>query len=548
MVTPRGRSGLVRLICLWAALFSLMGQGAGATPDQEEEVKGWLLMPRIGLGIEYGGFLLHDDVFTSMLRRRLEIDFLQYRRHIIFLDFDEETTFGTPPDRGDFNRMRHRLNLIGYRYDLGDYYLGAFFHHQCNNPIHTENYRALVDRARANLYLVGLEFLSKSMRLGMKDRGINFNPAVPFEFLGKFHGAFSVNKVVVAENIDIDWVMKAMVRLDLLRYRRLVPYVEAGGELLIGPQTRFSPSVEAGVRFHWRNLDFTPFVKWSRYQEPLTVSLYPEKFRLIAQDSIYAGARLEFLLDQKTLGTGAGVEGWQFFPEVHGQAGYALFLKSSYFKGFGDMELDFEALRYGPLTLFAYTSMRFNSRMEDFKPDKIIYRVQYGLTYAYDRYFAEAYVDQSKRLDGVQYRNVSERSNLAGLRAGTKGMKPGHQNDGIAFDGPQKVQWINLWNAQVSAGHYFQNRDWQYLWNVTGKVRWDPVRVYFAVPYVQAEVSWLAGGGRTDDAVEYAVEPGLRLHGVFDFALYYRFQHQENARFFRGRGENQSLFGIKALF
>jgi hypothetical protein len=126
-------------------------------------------------------------------------------------------------------------------------------------------------------------------------------------------------------------------------------------------------------------------------------------------------------------------------------------------------------------------------------------------------------------------------------------MKPGHFDDGISFTGPS-FQWLNRWEAQGSAGHYYQNRDWQYLWNLRGQVRWEPLRWYFLVPYLQAEVAWLAGGGPTPDALEYAVEPGLRFHGGLDLALYFRFQHQENALFFRGPADDQSMFGLRAMF
>jgi len=141
-----------------------------------------------------------------------------------------------------------------------------------------------------------------------------------------------------------------------------------------------------------------------------------------------------------------------------------------------------------------------------------------------------------------------ERSNLAGLRAGTEGMKPGHYNEGISFSDPQTFQWLNKWNAQGVAGHYFDNRDWQYLWDLNAQVRWDPLRWRFIVPYIQGELNWMSGGGSTHDALEYAGETGLRLHGVLDFIVYYRFQHRENVLYFRGPSYNENVCGFKVLF
>ena len=533
-------------------LLLLLGSVAQAETGQENKdgdiPPGWQLLPRVGLSLEYGGFIVQQDNYASLLRRRLEIDFLQYRRHIFYLNFNEQTYFGTPFDKWDFNLMKYDVVLGGYRYDFGNFYLGIFIHHQCNNPIHPQNYDLLVDRERANIYDVGLEFLTKTMRLGMKDRGINFDSPNNFEFLGRFAGGFWASRVAYKQNIQLDWLVKGQLRYDILRYYRLVPYVEVTGDLVAGPTTRVAPAVEAGARFHFGNVDFTPFFKWSRDQEGLTVAADPQKFSLIGKNALLGGARMEVLLDAKTFSGSPATKGLQWFPEIHGMADYALHLENGYFNGHGNNEVDFEALRWASWTLFIYTNMNFESRKEDFKPDKINYWLQYGLTYAWKDYFVEGFVKDAQRLDGNFFRGTMERSNLAGLRAGTKGMKPGHYNEGISFSGPQTFQWLNKWNAQGVAGHYFNNRDWQYLWNLNAQVRWDPLRWYFVVPYVQGEVNWMSGGGPTPDALEYAAEPGIRLHGALDFVVYYRFQHRKNVLFFRGPSENESLVGVKVLF
>lgn len=538
------RAGLIAvsavMIIFLARCEATSSEGAAADIPQ-----GWKLLPRVGLSVEYGGYLVQQDSFASMLLRRLEIDILQYRRHIFYLNFYEKTFFGTPSDRWDFNLMKYDINLAGYRYDFGNAYLGLFLHHQCNNPFLTEKYRVLVNRERANIYDVGLEFLTKTMRLGMKDRGINFDSPRAFEFLGRFAGGASASRVVYVQNFKLDWILTGKLRCDLFRYRRLVPYVEVAGILWGGPQTRLAPEVEVGTRYHLSKVDITPFFKWERAQEPVTVAL-PEKGRFLAKHSLYGGARVEVLLDADTFPPSSG-EGLQWFPEIHGNADYALHLRQQYFKGHGNVELDFEVLRWNCWTSFFYTDMNFNSRKEDFKPDKVIYWLQYGLTYARGRYFAEGFVLNQQRLDASHFRKTQERANLAGLRLGTKGMKPGHYNDGINFAGPT-FQWLNLLNGQVSGGHYFQNRDWQYLWNVKLQARWDVLRWRFVIPYLQGEIDWQAGGGRTGDTLDFAVEPGLRFHGVLDLALYYRFQHWNNTLFFRGPYNDESLVGIRVLF
>jgi hypothetical protein len=127
-------------------------------------------------------------------------------------------------------------------------------------------------------------------------------------------------------------------------------------------------------------------------------------------------------------------------------------------------------------------------------------------------------------------------------------MKPGHFNDGINFDGPQKFQWLNNLNAQASVGHFFRNTDWEYNWEVSTQVRWDALRWRFLIPYLQAELTWLAGAPHTGDSLEYGFEPGVRLHGALDLAIYYRFQSRDNVLYFGGPPQKQSLFGIRVMF
>jgi len=522
---------------------------AEAKDDGGDDIPdGLRVMPRIGLSLEYGGFVVHQDNFASQLDRRLEIDLLQYRRHIFYMEFHEKTFFGIPDNKWQFNLFRYDATLAGYRYDFGNFYLGAFLHHQCNNLILTQTYNTSIDRERANLYSVGFEFLTKNMRLGMKDRGINFDSLDSFEFLGRLGGGFWVSKVYVKDRINVDWLIKGQARWDILRYRRAVPYVEVTGEVLAGPETRCIPSVELGTRFHFARFDLTPFFKWTRDQEALIIQGNPEKVSFIAKNSLFGGARLETLLDAQTFNTPPGCQGLQFLPEIHGLANYAAFLNSPRFKGNGNIELDLEALRWQYWTIFFYTDLNFDTRKEDLKPDKVNYWLQYGLTFSWERYFIEGFVKNDRRLDSNIYQGPTERANLAGLRAGTKGMKPGHYNDGISFTGPAAFEFINNWNAQASCGHFFSNREWQYLWNINAQVRWDPMRWHFIVPYIQGGVNWQSGGGSTSDTTEYEVEPGLRFHGVLDLAIYYRYQHRENVRYFRGPSANESLVGIKAMF
>jgi hypothetical protein len=327
----------------------------------------------------------------------------------------------------------------------------------------------------------------------------------------------------------------------------MVPYLEAGAELMTGQATRVVPAVEVGIRSHFSRIDITPFFRWGRYQEYLTENRSLDT-TLVAKHALFAGARVETLMDADYLAATPRGTGIEFIPEIHGTASYGFHLPKRNSKGYGNIELDFEVLRLRPCTMFFYTGLFFNTRKEDLKPDKLVGNLQYGLTYEKGDFFLEGFLKHGRRLDANRFRGTQERFNLAGLRIGTKAMKPGQVNLGIDFSNPEHFQWLNRWNGQVSVGHFFQNHDWQYLWEVSPKLRWDILRWFFIIPYVQGELTWLYGGGPTGDAVEPAVEAGFRFHGTLDLLIYYRYQRQDNSLFFRGLAEDQSILGVRVLF
>ena len=75
---------LIRHILLIIVLgfFLVSAAAASQTADKDDIPEGFVLVPRVGVGIEYGGFIVHQDNYTSQLRRQLEVDLLQFRRHI----------------------------------------------------------------------------------------------------------------------------------------------------------------------------------------------------------------------------------------------------------------------------------------------------------------------------------------------------------------------------------------------------------------------------------------------------------------------------------
>jgi hypothetical protein len=306
--------------------------------------------------------------------------------------------------------------------------------------------------------------------------------------------------------------------------------------------------VETGVRVRWKNVEFTPFVQWGHTQEWLRIFYGDKSIHFESRSYLYAGGRLEFLLDRDHPGNrGSGAE-WQFFPEVHGQAFYGLYAGSRHNLGAAGLNLNLDLVRWRRLSLFSNLGQYMDSYVDTLGPEKMLLFVDCGLRYDWPKIFLEGFGRFAARLDAFEYHDGGESPNMAGARLGTQGMRLGHYNDGINFKAPEQFQWLHKVNAQVSLAHYFNAIRWPATWNLGAQARWDILRWRFIVPYVQGGLEWLAAHQGSRDVVEYYVEPGLRLHGVMDLAVFYRFQHRETIFTFQGPLENQNLIGLRAYF
>jgi hypothetical protein len=520
-----------------------------AEPDSKPHL---FLVPRVRVGLEYGGLVVRRGDFSSAFRYDYLIDLLQYGRHIIFTDISGEIDWGTPGLGLAFNRIRHNIAIVGYRYDLGNYYVGLQYYHRCYNPFQGAGRLALSlhNRTIATTYYAGLELVDKAMLVAQEDRGIVFDPAKPFEFLGRFHFALNLNRATARQYTELSWLFIGRTRLDLLRFHNLVPYVEADGELLGQGPWNFVPRVETGVRFHWPTVEFTPFVQWGHTEEWLRIVYGRRAIHFESRSYLYTGGRLEFLLDRETIARRADLadQPWQFFPAVHGQGEYGLYASSRYNRGAGGLNLNLDLIRWQHLSLFSNLTMHMDTAPTALNPDKVLLAVDYGLRYDWPKIFLEAFGRSVARLDSDRLHDGGDSPNQAGGRIGTQGMRLGHYDDGIDFKTPEKFQWLNKFNAQVSLGHYFNSINWPATWNVAAQARWDILRWLFMIPYVQGGLEFIDAHRHSTDVLEYFVEPGLRLHGVMDMAFFYRFQHRETIHTFRGPTEGQNFVGVRVLF
>lgn len=509
-----------------------------------------MLLPRVAVGIEYGGFLVQGEDYSSLFRYQYLIDLLEYNRHLIYTEIDGEISFGIPQEPLAFNRIRHHLAIFGYRYDLGNSYLGLRLYHRCHSPFRErEQLNYSLRRTQANTYSLGLEFINKAMLVGQTDRGITFDRAKSLEFLGRWHVALHLNRIFYRDYNDLNWLCEGRVRLDVLRYWLFIPYLEAGGEIL-GRRDRWNliPMVEGGVRFHGDRVEIIPFLRWGRTEEWLRQNDALESTKFVSHSYLLGGGRLEFLFDKEHPPLPPAADKMQFFREVHGQAGYGLYPSSRYHRGFGNVELDIDLIGWKSLVLYTNLGMDCDTTRIDLSLDILRLWLEYGIRYSRSELFLECFVSHARRMEMAEFRGLRESANQVGGRVGSRGMLLGHYDDGITFGGPDRFEWLNKFNAQLSLAYNFDTHEWPFTWDLAAKARWDVLRWKFVVPYFQGGVGWLAPGWNGKDALGYYIEQGLRLHGVLDLTMFYRFQHRETIWSFRGPRGNFSSIGIRVLF
>jgi hypothetical protein len=248
--------------------------------------------------------------------------------------------------------------------------------------------------------------------------------------------AFHLNRVFIRDYNELNWLFEGRRRLDVLRYGLLIPYIEAGGEIL-GRRDRwnFIPRVEGGVRFHGGRVEIIPFIRWGRTEEWLRQTDALDSTYFVSRSYLLGGGRLEFLFDKEVLAFHPPAEKPQFFPEVHGQAGYGMYLGSPYHQGYGNVELDIDLIGWKSLVLFTNLGMDCNSTKTDLSLDILRLWLEYCIRYSWSNFFLEGFLSHARRSEMAKFRGLKESAHQIGMRVGSRGMLLGHYDDGIAFGG-----------------------------------------------------------------------------------------------------------------
>jgi hypothetical protein len=487
-------------------------------------------MPEVNMMVEATGFSSNKADYSAKFQRLIQLDVLRYKDISLGLEFNEETILGGPGYASDepYN-LRNRIRYLNLRYDGVERSFGLFYNHTCDNGIERQGAERAWD-------VVGLELVTKNMRYGHKNYGINFNPQKEFEFLSRFGYTLSLAKTVLERDPELDAIGKFFLRWDILRYRNYIPYFELGLSPIWGSELRWDYIIELGTRINYKRASLSPFIKYS-YEHNL------DRWQGLSEHFFMAGLRLESLNEASSDLSPQKKEG--FSPQMHMEGYYAKVVGADDFEWDGDVTLDIELYRQETFKTFLNTNVNFLSPSGTYRPRFVTYRLEPGIGVEDNEKSLEFIYRHVSRYDANTSDGFTEHAGLLGLRGQTLGMRTGHKNEGIDFSSSQRCEFLKKLDWKIVGGRYIYTSDYDYDWNVGLGARWDILRHRKKIPYLEGNLNFLIGDNLD---TEYYLESGVRFHGRGDTTFFSRYQHKKNIDRFGGYDKDYLLAGVRFEF
>ena len=495
----------------------------------EEDERLIKFIPEVNMMIEYSVYDSNQLNYKSRFQRLIQMDILRYRDISWGLEFNEETTSGGPAYSSDepYN-LRNRIRYLNLRYDGVERSFGFFYSHTCDNGI---------DRlgGERGWDVVGLELMTKNMRYGHKNYGINFNAQKEFEFLSQFGYAISLAKKVTEREQELEATGELSLRWDILRYKNYIPYLELGLNPIWGSQSRWDYDLELGTRINYSRAVLSPFLRYS-YRHDL------ERWKGESEHFFMVGIRLE-TLSKEYRDSLKKREG--FSPQMHMEGYYANLVGAEDFEWNGNVSLNIDLFQAENLRGFLNTNVDSISPSGAYRPRFLTYQIEPGIGIEQDNKSLEFIYRQGLRYDVNAADGFTEKSGLVGIRGRTKGMRTGYKNKGIDFSSPKRFEFLKKIDWQVLGGRYIYTSDYDYDWNIEFGARWDILRHVRKILYLEGNLDFLIGNNADSD---YYIESGVRFHDIGDITFFGRYQHRKNVDRFEGYSDDYILAGIRFEF
>jgi hypothetical protein len=130
-----------------------------------------------------------------------------------------------------------------------------------------------------------------------------------------------------------------------------------------------------------------------------------------------------------------------------------------------------------------------------------------------------------------------------GLGWETNGMRLGHRNTGITFGKAEHFEILNIINYGFSAAKSLSTRYNNYTMIARGALRYDPLRYYFLIPYIEGSLEALV-----EDRVKIdrALEAGMRISLLnVDITPYVGYRHRHDLDLDNMRAVDLYLIGFR---
>ena len=136
-----------------------------------------------------------------------------------------------------------------------------------------------------------------------------------------------------------------------------------------------------------------------------------------------------------------------------------------------------------------------------------------------------------------------------GIRFESNGIRPGHKDNGIAFKRSDAFSFLNNFNCMLSVVYCLSNgynKRFIYDLFVIGLLRYDIVRLYNFVPYIEGSFRAITDEDYSRVRYDRAIEGGIRInyHNI-DITPYFAYAYKNDVEIYNDPGMDYYVAGLR---
>lgn len=499
---------------------------------QDREEDSFIFLPGAYFKADAASAFGSEAGFTSLSQKLIEIHIVRYGPFdASFLVNERLLTSERYTEKIHPFRIEYLMEYFKLSRRFSSFSIGFFFDHICYNIIDDPED---TDAYQLRWYGVGLQVFSNGMGPGRKCRfGVNNDPAFRWLLIPQF--LFSAVIPLHAEQFRYDCKAKGMLRLDVLYFLGMVPYVEAEFEALVDNELRMNRTIEAGVYAVLSNVTFSVFAGYQYHHDALI-------YRGGSDDEYILGVRAEACIGYTDFSVPMPGDENSAFPSIRFSGGYGKRIGSEYMGYLTHIGADLDAVKFNNLVLVLATDTSHYSKAQGnaLFPRYISLSWGGGIEYFLSgRIFTGMNYERTVRCDGNAYRGHNERYHLLGFSFTSRGMRRGEvdyadagRNDGFA---------THL-EYRFFAGWFPQTEGFEYRMKYSATLRWDAFRYGLLVWYGLADGAYYYGDEKN---YSWGVESGIRIRFNLAFEGYCRYERVTDFDRFAGTSERSAIVGFR---